>query len=338
MSFDIKHVSNYCFFPILILLLTSLSLSSTANAQWFKETQAIMGTEVRVEFWLDDTSSNSGTKLIKIIMLEMHRIDRLMSPYKKNSELSKVNQNAASSKTAISDELFNLIKKSIDISKLTNGAFDITFASVGNLYDYRNKIKPAAQQITTTLSKINYQHIILTDSDKTIEFARSGVVIDLGGIAKGHAVDNSIRILKKYGIQHGLVSAGGDTRIIGDHRGRPWVTGIRNPRIKGKSAILIPLSDIAISTSGDYERYFIEDGVRYHHIISPKTGRSINSVQSVSVIGPDSTTCDALSTSLFVLGTAAALKLIDRIPHFDAIIIDANGQLHYSSGLLQPQH
>jgi len=317
------------------LLLMSYFLACNANAQWFKDSRAIMGTEIRVEFWLENNTD--GSSLLKKIILEMHRIDELMSPFKKDSELSKINQLAATQKVNISDELFYLIKKSIEISKLTNGAFDVTFASVGNLYDYRNNKKPAQAQILSKLDKINYKHLILTESDKSIKFARNGVVIDLGGIAKGHAVDTSVEILKKQGVKHGLVSAGGDTRIIGDHRGRPWITGIRNPRVSGKSAIVIPLSNIAISTSGDYERFFIEDGVRYHHIISPKTGLSITSVQSVSVIGPDSTTSDALSTSLFVLGTEKALNLINKIPDFDAIIIDSAGKLHFSDGLQNPK-
>lgn len=313
----------------------SYLLVGNANAQWFRDKKAIMGTEIHVEFWLEE--NNTGETLLKKIILEMHRIDDLMSPFHKNSELSKINRLAATQKVIISDELFYLIKKSIEISELTNGAFDITFASVGNLYDYRNKKKPTQKQIKKNLGKINYKHLILTEKDKSIKFTRPGIIIDLGGIAKGHAVDKSIEILKKQGVLHGLISAGGDTRIIGDHRGRPWITGIRNPRVRGKSAIIIPLSNIAISTSGDYERYFIEDGIRYHHIISPKTGQSISSVQSVSVIGPDSTTCDALSTSLFVLGTKKALKLINNITKFDAIIIDSNGKLVFSTGLQNPK-
>jgi len=331
----IKPTHRYLI-SFLTCILLSIVFSCTVNAQWYKDTQAIMGTEIRVEFWLDD--KNSDNSLLNKIFAEMHRIDELMSPFKKNSELSKINRLAATQKVIISNELYALIKKSIEISELTKGAFDITFASIGNLYDYRNKKKPAQKQIQNNLNKINYKHLILSELDKSISFAQVGVIIDLGGIAKGHAVDNSIKILLKHGIKHGLVSAGGDTRIIGDHRGRPWVTGIRNPRVKGKSAILIPLSNTAISTSGDYERYFIEDGVRYHHIISPKTGHSIKSVQSVSVIGPDSTTCDALSTSLFVLGTQKALNLINKIDQYDAIIIDSNAKLHFSDGLQSPDH
>jgi thiamine biosynthesis lipoprotein len=332
------NISLKNLFRLFLIISISYSLSSTAVfAQWFKDKQAIMGTEIRVEFWLDNEKNENGLPLIKKIISEMHRIDKLMSPFKKDSELSKINRLEAKQKMTISDEMFNLIKKSIAISNLTEGAFDITFASIGNLYDYRHKIKPAKKQIKSNLNKINYKHIILSEQEKTIQFSHTGVVIDLGGIAKGHAVDTSIAILKNNGVKHGLISAGGDTRIIGDHRGRPWVTGIRNPRVKGKSAIIIPLSNIAISTSGDYERYFIENGVRYHHIISPKTGYSIKSVQSVSVIGPDSTTCDALSTSLFVLGTNKALNLINKIANFDAIIIDAQGKLHFSEGLKAPK-
>ncbi|VAW96841.1 Thiamin biosynthesis lipoprotein ApbE [hydrothermal vent metagenome] len=328
---------NSTFHPLLTILLISISYLFSINsyADWFKSKQAIMGTEIRLEFWLED--STKADLIINTIMAEMHRIDVLMSPFKIDSELSKLNRLGASQKVKLSEELFNLINKSITISELTKGAFDVTFASIGNLYDYRNNKKPTQQQIQSNLSKINYKHLILNKQDHSIKFAKSGVVIDLGGIAKGHAVDKSIAILKSQGIQYGLISAGGDTRIIGDHRGRPWVTGIRDPRVKGKSAILIPLSNIAISTSGDYERFFIENGVRYHHIISPKTGQSIKSVRSVSVIGPDSTSCDALSTSLFVLGSNKALKLINQIDKFDAIIIDSTGKLLFSSGLQNPK-
>ncbi len=328
---------NQKYSTLLTILLISINylFSLNSHADWFKNKQAIMGTEIRLEFWLDD--ADKADLLIKAIMTEMHRIDALMSPFKDDSELSTLNRLGATQKVKLSEELFNLIKKSITISKLTKGAFDVTFASIGNLYDYRHNKKPTQQQIQDNLSKINYKHLILTKQDHSIKFAKPGVVIDLGGIAKGHAVDNSIEILKSHDIQHGLVSAGGDTRIIGDHRGRPWITGIRNPRVKGKSAILIPLSNIAISTSGDYERYFIEDGIRYHHIISPQTGHSIKSVRSVSVIGPDSTTCDALSTSLFVMGSKKALELINQIDKFDAIIINSNGKLLFSSGLQNPK-
>jgi thiamine biosynthesis lipoprotein len=294
-----------------------------------------MGTPVNVELW--SRSSELAEHCTAKVMQEMRRIDNLMSPYKPDSELAIVNSKAADQAVKISDELFKLIERSIALSKLSNGAFDITFASIGYQYDYRKGEKPTDQQIKQELDRINYRHIILDKKHSTIRFAKQGVRIDLGGIAKGYAVDNGIQILKNCGIDRALVSAGGDTRIMGDHKGRPWMTGIRDPRNKKKSIVIIPLSDTAVSTSGDYERYFIKDGVRYHHILSPKTGKSVHKTRSVTVIGPDAITTDGLSTTLFVLGPVKGLALAEKLKGIDAVIIDAAGKVHYSSGLMPPK-
>ena len=157
--------------------------------------------------------------------------------------------------------------------------------------------------------------------------------IDLGGIAKGYAVDNCIAILQGLGIRNALVTAGGDSRLIGDRWGRPWTIGIRDPRRENGVIALLPLVDVAVSTSGDYERYFEENGIRYHHIIDPKSGDSARELQSVTIIGPDATTTDALSTSVFVLGLAKGLELVNRLPNIDAILVDSAGSMHYSEGL-----
>jgi thiamine biosynthesis lipoprotein len=158
------------------------------------------------------------------------------------------------------------------------------------------------------------------------------VRIDLGGIAKGYAVDRSIALLRDAGTENALVSAGGDTRVIGKRWKHPWQVGIRDPRKQGIMT-MIPLEDAAISTSGDYERYFEQDGVRYHHILNPGTGDSAREVQSTSIIGQSATDTDALSTSVFVLGVAKGLDLINRTADTEAIIIDNKGLLHYSDGL-----
>lgn len=303
----------------------------TANAEWFKADRAIMGTAIHVELW--HTNKNIAEQNIQHVLTEMHRIDSLMSPFKKDSELSLINEQAAKHPIKISLELFNLIQKSINISKLSNGAFDITFSSVGQLYDYRNELKPSKKEIAENLNKINYKNIKLDDNKQTIYFTKAGTRIDLGGIAKGHAVDNSIKILQKNGIAQAMVSAGGDTRIIGDKGGRPWYVGIRHPRDKNKSAVILPLSQTAISTSGDYERYFIKDNVRHHHIIKPSTGDSARELRSVSILGSDSTTVDALSTTVFILGLNKGMRLISTLPNTEAIVIDNNGLMHYSAGL-----
>lgn len=306
--------------------------TGSAHAEWFERIDQAMGTEVSVQFWADDAAeANAATDAI---MAEMRRIDTQFSPYKPDSQLSVLNRTAGQTPVAVSDELAFLIARSLAVSKLTGGAFDISFSSVGQFYDYRKKQKPSDKQLAARRSAINYRHIALDRENKTVEFLDPAVAIDLGGIAKGYAVDRCAEILLQRGIAHARVSAGGDSRVIGDRRGRPWMTGIRNPRSEGSSLIL-PLESSAVSTSGDYERFFIDQqtGERHHHIISPKTGRSATGVQSVTIIAEDGITSDALSTSLFVLGVSRGLELVNRLPGVDAIFIDSSGLLHYSDDL-----
>ena len=233
----------------------------------------------------------------------------------------------------ISEEFFRLLETSLEYSALTEGAFDITFASIGHRYDYRKGIKPTESLIDRSLPLINHRNIRLDADRGTVFFEKQGVRIDLGGIAKGYAVDRGMQLLQRRGVQHALISAGGDSRLLGDHRGRPWHIGVQAPRDKGNMAAVLPIADSAISTSGDYERFFERDGIRYHHIISPDTGRSADNLQSVTIIGPNATRTDALSTSVFVLGTEKGMALINRLHDVETIIIDKHGKMITSDGL-----
>lgn len=315
----------------LILLGLLLFTALPAGADWRSRAEAIMGTEVRVELWHEDDAAARAA--IDAVMDEMRRIDALMSPFKPDSELSRINREAAQKPIVISQEMFDLIARSLEFSKLSGGAFDITFSSVGYLYDYREHIKPSDAEIAKALPGVNYRHLLLDRKRRSIHFARSGVRIDLGGIAKGYAVDNCIGLLKKRGITNAIVTAGGDSRLLGDRRGRPWRVGIRDPRQRDGVAMVLPLVDVAISTSGDYERYFEVDGVRHHHIINPKTGKSASGVRSVTVIGPDGVTTEGLTKSVFILGPKKGLRLIESLPNVDAIVIDATGNIFYSARL-----
>ncbi len=294
-----------------------------------------MGTLVRVELWQQD--AKKANTAIESVMTEMERINQLMSPLIASSELAKINSQAAQGAVVISPELFELITKAQDVAELSTGAFDISFASIGQYYDYRAGKQPEQASIDQLLDRINYQQIVLNKKHSSIRFLRQGMAIDLGGIAKGHAVDRGIALLARQGISNALVSAGGDTRLLGDKRGRPWLVAIKDPRHDDKQAVLIPLADVAISTSGDYERFFIDGDKRVHHIIQPSSGRSAAGVQSVSIIGPDSTTTDALSTAVFVLGVEKGLNLINSLAGIDAIIIDAKRKMHYSNDLRPPR-
>ncbi len=316
------------------LAAASFSAVTPVSAEWRDREEAIMGTRVAVEAWHEDAAVADAA--IAAVIAEMHRVDRLMSHYKPESELSQVNARAAAGPVTVAPELASLVSRALEFSVLTDGAFDITYAGVGHLYDYRAHERPSDAQIAAGLSAVNWRLVVVDREASTIRFGREGVRIDLGGIAKGYAVDRGIAILADMGIRHGTVTAGGDTRILGDRLGRPWVVGIRHPDDQQRVISRIPLSDAALSTSGDYERYFDEDGKRYHHIINPRTGRSAGELRSVTVIGPDATTTDGLSTSVFVLGAERGLALIERLGDVDAVLVTGDGKVLYSSGLAPP--
>jgi thiamine biosynthesis lipoprotein len=303
------------------------------QAEWVTRiTDGIMGTRITVELWADDP--RAAASAIDAVLDEMRHIDDSMSTYKPTSEVSEVNAHAADGAMPISPELFDLLETSRQYSELTEGAFDITYASVGYLYDFRKRVRPTDAEIAAALPAVNYEHVLLDPAHRTVAFSRKGVRIDLGGIAKGYAVDRGIDILAARGFTRAYIGAGGDSRIIGDRFGKPWVVGIRDPR-KGADDVItrVPLVNAAISTSGDYERFFDEGGQRYHHIIDPHTGHSASKVRSATVIGPYATRTDGLSKTAFVLGPEKAMEIYDRIDDIDAIIVELDGTVLYSKGM-----
>jgi len=304
-----------------------------AKDGWLTRDEAIMGTAIRVELWCDD--ARRGAEAIDAVMTEMHRIDRAMSPHKVDSELTRINILAAEEPVPVSSEMFTLLWRAAGFSALSGGAFDISYAAVGCLYDYRRGVAPTAAQLDAARALVDWRGVVLDAAARTVRFAKPGMRIDLGGFAKGHAVDRAAAILKRLGIDHAHVAAGGDSRVIGDRRGRPWMIGIRDPRRDNALVATLPLIDTAISTSGDYERCFVgADGVRHHHIVDPATGRSPDAVRSVTVLAADGLTCEALSKTVFIQGAERGLATIDKVPGADAIVVDAQGQLLYSSGML----
>ena len=318
-----------------MLVVTAL-VPTPADAKWHEQSEAIMGTRVHIEFFSQE--AELAQELITTVMKDMHRIDNLYSPYKETSDLSLLNAKAVNDWTVVSDEMLLLLQKSQQVSELSNGAFDITYASVGRYYDYRRGVRPDDSTIENAVKAIDYRYIELDVAANKVRFRHPRVYIDLGGIAKGYAVDRAIDILLSQGIEHASVSAGGDSRIIGDRRGKPWVVGVQDPRDEEKMSAILPLVDTAVSTSGDYERYFEEEGVRFHHILDPSTGKSATGSWSVTILGPEATLTDALSTSVFVLGPDKGLELINRLPGIDAILIDPQGRLRFSAELDQLSH
>ncbi len=305
--------------------------AAVGEAGWHDREAALMGTRVRVGLYHDDPAT--AQTAIDAALAEIDRIEQLMSTYIETSEISVANRDAAAGPVVVGAELFELIERSLQFSRLSGGAFDITYDSVGQHYDFRERRRPDDATIEAGVVLIDYRLVTLDEARRTVSFARPGVRMNLGGIAKGYAVERAVATIATHGIDTALVSAGGDTRLLGSRLGQPWVVGIQNPRDSAQLAVRLPLENEAVSTSGDYERFFEEDGQRYHHIVSPESGRPVSGVRSATVIGPDGVTTDALSTAVFVLGPDEGLALIDSLPEYEAVVIDDRQRLRFSAGL-----
>ncbi len=320
------------------LLMTGLALVAVpalpAAAQWHREEAPLMGTSVSVELWHED--GEAGRAAVRAVMAEYHRINARMSTYREDSEISHVNREAHAGPVAVSEELFGLLVRALEISRLSDGAFDITFDSVGQHYDFRGGQRPDAATLASELEVLDYRLVELDETTRSVRFLARGVRLNLGGIGKGYAVERGAQILRERGVAHALLNAGGDSRVIGDRRGQPWWTGIRDPRDPDRVVVRLPLQDEAVSTSGDYERYFESAGLRFHHILDPASGLPVGGLRSVTVIGPDAVLTDALSTTLFVLGVEQGMALIGQLPAYEAVLIDHEGRMAVSAGLAPP--
>jgi thiamine biosynthesis lipoprotein len=306
-----------------------------AQADWFSEQADKMGTRMEVRLWHE--SEPEARRLIGAAMAEFDRIEAGMSTYRADSEISRVNAQAASAPVPVSAELYGLVGRSLEMSVLSGGAFDITYDSVGQLYDFRKRQRPNEAEIASRLPQINYRHVLLDPDKRTIRFSVPGTRINLGGIAKGYSVERVIALLRAQGVTNAFASAGGDTRMLGDHRGRPWVIGVRDPDDAERVITRLSLVDEAISTSGDYERYFDEDGKRYHHILDPRTGKSARGVRSVTVIGPDAVMTEGLTKTVFIAGPDKGLALIESLGDYEAVIVDDQRRVLFSKGLTPPR-
>jgi FAD:protein FMN transferase len=236
---------------------------------------------------------------------------------------------------AVSGETYELVRKSVEISAETGGCFDITFAALSRLWDYKDKnfITPAGTAVAALLPLVGSGNIKLDPAAQSIAFARHGMKIGLGAIAKGYAVERGIDVFRKNGIRSAIVEAGGDLQVMGSRGSRPWITGLRDPR-RDSILLTIDLRDLdAVATSGDYERFVMRDGVRYHHIIDPRTGYPTKTFSSVTVISKNAVLSDAYATAIFVMGLEKARGFLGRHAEIDVILADQDVNLYISERL-----
>lgn len=307
-----------------------------ANAMIIKETRTLMGTDIEITISIvDDVDEKKATEAIDAIEAEFKRIDSQMSEWKEETLVSLINRNAGSGPVKVTDELFKIISVANEVAALSDGAFDPSWAAMRFLWDFRRGSErvPTKEELKAVLPLIDFRLIELDKDALTVKLKKKGMAIGLGGIAKGYAVDRAVEILSEMNINNAIIKAGGDMRVQGERgKAESWKVTIKHPRESRKLASL-ELQNISISTSGDYERFFIKDGTLYHHIIDPKSGYPAKKCQSVTILAPDTMTSDALSTAVFVLGPAKGLELVERLNGVEAIIVDSSGKVLTSKGI-----
>jgi thiamine biosynthesis lipoprotein len=299
----------------------------------YKKSSDIMDT--MVEITVVSKSANQAEKAIDAAFEEIRRLERLLSFWTEESEIALIYKNAGKSPVAVSPETFDIIRKSLYVSEKTRGAFDPTVGPVIRLWDFWEKKRPETSELEKKLQLVDYRAIKLTSNESTAYLSQEGMSFDTGGIAKGYSADRAADVLMKMGIKAGLVSVAGDIKAFGRKPdGKGWHVGIRDPRSENSAELIasIELMDEAISTSGDYERYFIEEGIRYHHILDPRTGYPAQGCMSVTVIAKDTVMTDGFSTGIFVLGPEKGLQLLEELG-FEGIIIESDGKRFVSKGI-----
>jgi FAD:protein FMN transferase len=312
--------------------LLALCACTSQKDKIFKKSRILMDTQVTVT--VVSGSSDSAEKAIDAAFSEIEKIASLTDFYDAGSEISLTNTNAGISATKVSPEVLELIGKALSVSKKTDGAFDITIGAVTKLYDFHKKILPEESILRKNLALVNYRDVTIDRSASTIYLKKKGMLIDTGGITKGYASDKAVTALRNRGIMSGLVAIAGDIKAFGQKPdGSAWQIGIRNPRAENSEDDImatLPLGDRAISTSGDYERFFLVGGVRYHHLLNPRTGSPAGRCRSVTVIANEAAFADSFATAVFVLGPDKGIKVLDAAG-FDGLIVDSEGKMHFTA-------
>lgn len=317
------------------LLFTFFLQFACSNAQEvFHKTTKLMGS--RFDLTVVAKDSTDGKKYIETAIEEITRIEKLISSWDTNSQTSEINRNAGIKPVNVDKELFDLIERAIAISKLTDGAFDISYASMDRIWKFDGSMTkmPSKEEITASVEKVGYQNIVLDKENYTVFLKLKGMKIGFGAIGKGYAADKAKQLLISKGVSSGIINASGDMNTWGKQpNGEDWTVAITNPMNKNKAFALLPLKQGAVVTSGDYEKFVMFDGVRYAHIINPKTGYPSKGIISVTVFAPTAELADALATSIFVMGKDVGLDRINQIPNVECIIIDKEGNIHQSQNI-----
>lgn len=317
-----KSLKNFS--HLFLILLSSSMFAQVERSRLV----TLMGS--KFEITLVDKDSLSAEKNIDKSIDEIRRIENLISEWKPETQISKVNRNAGIKPVKVDPEVFALTEKGIYFSKLTDGAFDISIVAMDKIWKFDDSMNelPSEESIKNSVKNVGYQNIILDKTNSTIFLKNKGMKIGFGSIGKGYAADKTRELMKSFGVKAGIINASGDISTWGNQRdGKPWAIGINTPFKDDKIAAVLYLKENAVTTSGSYEKYAEIHGKRYSHIMNPKTGYPSTGLTSVTVIGPNATMANGFSTSIMVLGKKEGLKLIKKFPEYQYLIIEDSGKI-----------
>jgi thiamine biosynthesis lipoprotein len=325
-------LKNKTFYFLIIICLGFFS--SLFSQKIFSESFVLMGSAFDLTVVAENKEKASN--YIEQAKNEIVRIEKLISSWDKNSETAKINSNSGIEAVKVSKELFDLIDRSQRISKITSGAFDITFAAIDRIWDFDGgeSQMPSFEVIQNSISKIGFRKLELNKKESTVFLPEKGMKIGFGGIGKGYAADRAKELLINKGVNGGIINASGDMNTWGNQPdGSPWTVGIVNPMNKEKVFSWFSLEHDAVVTSGNYEKFTLIDGERFSHIIDPRTGIPSKGILSSTIFANKAELADALATATFVMGVESGMFLIDQLPNIEAILIDDKGVIYKSKNI-----
>ena len=307
-------------------------LPATAATEYEKRTILSMSTRLDVMLPADDRVDAAADAIRAVFT----RVAERANEWRPQSPLSAVNAAAGGKAVVVPDDLRALLRRGLQLGQRTGGAFDVTWAALWGLWDFRAQPPrpPPVEKVAERVALVDWRQVQVDDKAGTVRLQRVGMKLGLGGIAKGWALDQAAAELTRLGVASFMMSAGGQVRVAGGRSGRPWRVGIRDPRGEDWDYFaVVSLRDGNVSTSGDYERFFVHEGRRYHHILDPRSGMPASGLRSATVLAPNGTDADALSTALMVMGRRRAMALVEGDPELEAVLVDNKGQVHTSAGM-----
>lgn len=301
----------------------------------FKLTERLMGNIFEITVVADDETW--ANEKLHLAVEEIRRIEKLLTTFNQNSQTNQINEQAGVAAVKVDPEVFELIERSIRISSVTDGAFDITYGSIDKKlwnFDQTMDTLPSLAQAKSMVRLINYKNIILNQKESTVMLKEAGMRLGFGGIGKGYAAEKAKALLIKQGVKSGIVNASGDLTTWGNQpNGKPWTIGIVDPDQKKQPFSYLDVTNMAVATSGNYEKYVMIDGVKYSHTINPKTGLPVTGIKSVTIISPNAEIADAMATPVTIMGIKAGLNMINQIHHLGCIIIDDHNKIYTSKNI-----